>query len=1149
MSSNHTSKNSGFALIISLGVMSLILLLILATSAMVRVEVASAKNATDKKKARENALLAMSIAIAQLQKYAGPDQRISTRTDILEDLSGTGENPSFSSVTNPYYTAIWDVSESSSTEPGDKPTHNFREPAILVSGNEKWNMDNTISYYPKGYYHENTEINNDLSVVLLSQADPSQNILVEKQSIKEEGAYAYWVSDEGMKSRINLHNPFAATNSVISRSTSHKTSLNPFLGTAFNHEDNSSKLSRSLTRSHLNLVADSSINLQQNFYHDTTVLSHRVLSNTRSGGLKKDLSALLSNNASGISNYGNNDLLFSRNQEDVNFPATTATDNYYTNLHNPSWGKLRDYVNTGANANSSGATSLQDDSFANSRIIDMRLRTHHHHDNSNMHEASILPIMLRAQLGISAGAVTGGGAGGNDAIYMYYFPSVVLWNPYNVALKIPKLTFLFRPYTGNMDTSPSQRVGFSRFRISSGGGTLGTPDQYVSSQLRFYLPETIIPAGRAVCFSPPVGSNPMPGGNFNSTLEPQWNPDGAYYENTNISFTGTANALQIQPDGKVTDTTLNNYNNNNESLREQNNFFELFKENPNTPGDFSPSNSGLVAQFNNFSTFRGTTSLFTVNPLPIAADPSLNTLSLNGLQPAAIIARSLKFTDTNNGMSDGGGNAVPTPAGMNAETNRLNWMKHFNVRSPVHGSVNGSSFHWDNTVTGTLNTAAAPASSIFTNMDFTLDNPTLNDVFVSIGGSGGGSNSNLGRLILFDIDRNGTPITNIAQLQHANIQSLFQLSYGGWGLGENIFQSGTSYPIGNSFGSPFIERDSTYQSMNKIPVYDFSYLSNEALYDHFYASGVNLDDNYPSIFPNSRISHYGFNGIEGQRSTVAMISESASKLIVNGAFNVNSTSVEAWKSFLQGMQNTQIISMNGLQQGDTNHSPYPRLDNPVASRITSENDLGAVKQTSHIGYRALTENEISSLAEEIVTQVKIRGPFPSLSAFVNRVVHQSGLRRSNLSESFMETLHTIGLLQYSLDKTVNKTFENESTYQVNSADYPSSQIVNSSDSLFGNTSAGLPGYLLQSDLLSKFDHAITVRSDTFTIRCYGEASNSLDEKPRAKAYLEVVVQRLPKFVDDSQPAYTEHSKLNEENLKMGRKFEIISFRWMNENEI
>lgn len=99
-----------------------------------------------------------------------------------------------------------------------------------------------------------------------------------------------------------------------------------------------------------------------------------------------------------------------------------------------------------------------------------------------------------------------------------------------------------------------------------------------------------------------------------------------------------------------------------------------------------------------------------------------------------------------------------------------------------------------------------------------------------------------------------------------------------------------------------------------------------------------------------------------------------------------------------------------------------------------------------------------------------------------------------------------------------------------------------------NTGVGIPGYLTQADVLQSIAPVMTARSDTFTIRGYGEAKEA-SGKVLATAWCEAVVQRMPEFVDGSDPPETAMANLNPVNLKFGRRFTIASFRYLASDEM
>ena len=107
------------------------------------------------------------------------------------------------------------------------------------------------------------------------------------------------------------------------------------------------------------------------------------------------------------------------------------------------------------------------------------------------------------------------------------------------------------------------------------------------------------------------------------------------------------------------------------------------------------------------------------------------------------------------------------------------------------------------------------------------------------------------------------------------------------------------------------------------------------------------------------------------------------------------------------------------------------------------------------------------------------------------------------------------------------------------------------DNTFANKMepGGAPGALRQGDFLQAVGSFINVRSDTFRIRAYGEKRTGT--VVNAQAWCEVIVQRVPQFVDPSNlpeanvPALVPTSV----NAIFGRRFVIKSFRWLTPSEI
>gem|GEM_PF-1655392 len=126
--------------------------------------------------------------------------------------------------------------------------------------------------------------------------------------------------------------------------------------------------------------------------------------------------------------------------------------------------------------------------------------------------------------------------------------------------------------------------------------------------------------------------------------------------------------------------------------------------------------------------------------------------------------------------------------------------------------------------------------------------------------------------------------------------------------------------------------------------------------------------------------------------------------------------------------------------------------------------------------------------------------------------------------------------------------------------------------VLGSSLVGAPSYLTQADILKQIGSFITVRGDTFKIRAYGEVRNPLTNIIESKAWCEMVVQRYPEYVDTSvsSPADIENRERelglqndseNDSiiqdfteagtpvNIHLGRRFKVVSFRWLSELEV
>jgi hypothetical protein len=407
------------------------------------------------------------------------------------------------------------------------------------------------------------------------------------------------------------------------------------------------------------------------------------------------------------------------------------------------------------------------------------------------------------------------------------------------------------------------------------------------------------------------------------------------------------------------------------------------------------------------------------------------------------------------------------------------------------------------------------------------------------------------RLSFFEVPR--APLLSMAAFQHADLSST---------------PFGPANQFANSWASAYVPRNRAMVAQSgsgesaRPPVYDTIYLTNEALWDGFFFSGATpvINQNSASGAPNIWANPNGASTsladvlkkfvedpsvnplrnprmrlVKGDRSDTDLVNDLTAPegcvkigghLMVDGAFNINSTSVEAWTAFLSGLRGTSF-TVNDGSAPSSSATAFPRFHYPTGQ----ENDHWN-------GFRTLTDAQVKTLAENIVKEVQDRGPFLSLAEFVNRRVTSA---ESGLKGALQAAIDNSGVNSGSLYDTLRTSF----TEGAMSYGYPAQSRTNINPP---RTGVGIPGYLTQADVLQSIAPVITARSDTFTIRGYGEAHDG-SGKIIATAMCEAVVQRLPDFVDEANDAYTPVASLNDVNAKFGRRFNVVSFRYLSAEEM
>lgn len=388
-------------------------------------------------------------------------------------------------------------------------------------------------------------------------------------------------------------------------------------------------------------------------------------------------------------------------------------------------------------------------------------------------------------------------------------------------------------------------------------------------------------------------------------------------------------------------------------------------------------------------------------------------------------------------------------------------------------------------------------------------------------------------------------------------------------------------PVSNSRLHPLMSADKVVENnpdITSTALLDHSVLANHALYDRFYFStfasrGTTEPDLVFEQFMkgDAPLASQAFQPYLPNGKTVAQAKgelfasgkpsdnayqTAAEYQMVRGAFNVNSASVRAWKAVLGSMNKSDITTLwaktAALDNEKADGAPILAMSLPnggaVGDGAADGSKIDNQKTNDWNGYRVLTDEELELLAEKIVEQVRARGPFLSMSEFVNRQVGPAGPK--TLSGALEAAIEEAEINEEKNAMPLDMFLSQVPIEEAHVRD-PKVYAYKTPEATIGNPAAGAPGWVNQGDLLRMLEPGATVRGDTFVIRAYGEAQGA-DGEVTARAYAEAVVQRVPEYVDSmDRPSLNVQTDSNASsaNKTFGRRIEVVSFRWLSDSEI
>jgi len=1223
-------RSSGFALVATLLLAFLVISLLVALMSIVLVESRVVTNQMKLNRARSIAMNGVSAALWRLNDYNGLDWRATATAGMLDSDPTT---PEIEGVENPWLSGVWTGRGLSSAEQHDKPitwlisgakdypsrapeldrqdpsnTADDKEPVTPLTKLPDPKPDNDTIWLLRNPVGKNDKLSIKARKIDLityrpfRTADPKQKYIM--------GHYAWWAADEGVKARVNLTVPDFDKQTappddaqkVAQWRLAAPQRAGSFINGFESMPNDPEKVQKVLTFAQIPLLAGETRNalttgLEQR-WHDVTADSNSLVTNSRNGGMKLDLSMFFEMSEADRQQYA----------PGLNSTFAPLLDYYQT------WKRVRERTTRPALDAQPFAIKPKDNSKPSlANAANTWLNTVSSNLPSIPDKCLFSPLVVRMSYAFSVQAQSAPQReidGPDRKLVLVLDPIVTLWNPYNIVLELdafrinswlPSVHLVVEkrdPWKAQKLYQVGDEVWYNAALYRATKPSIGsepgnapdpdTPNKWApaghdwslatdiqaadvlinhgsSGRPRFLLlqqkdnPQTrlALKPGEFITFSLNSGQvTPHQQGSVTLTLERGWNPAGG------ISFDRLADdrqpmrtpdhLLRLFADSEVR-ITLEPARDSGYAAADPFAFVQNYAA------------DGLAAQDARITPHAWRESIGYRNGGGSSLDDYdwAGTRTGRGPELSHRIRAYAGIDDANKPLP---GMSVPLKIGtdITADTKRCLGVIDWQMKSADDSSgfpVTPISRFDPRAVIVRHPGQGYPA----TLPQYQIKARRIASSDEIIGTSKPLVSSDKTYLSLFEIPT--APLLSIGQFQHFSVQYAAP-----W------LQGWPGYAIGNSWPSPWVSLKTHVNASTT--GFDFSHNLNEEMFDHFFFSSITprpdedtvngrladwLSPKISKPLPNPRMKFMLDNGdrrkdlladltrqLDPKNNPIPPFRRVAANLLIEGGFNINSTSVEAWKAVLGSLRNARTIPTFDAATLSISMAS-PALS--AIPRFTLVNG-GADAQHEWRGYRTLSKTEIEALATEIVREVKTRGPFTCLSDFVNRRLSTDDTGKK-------------GALQAAIDRTnINKPYfpAQVSRQQLdNAASLGTAAGMDWSfpypENMTGDLSAGAPGYLTQADVLQTLAPHLVTRSDTYKIRSYGDIVNVITGRLEARAWVEVIVQRTPDFVNYPNkdeppeerridPPWQQTNALhNVSNRVYGRRWRIVRVRWLSPEEV
>jgi hypothetical protein len=358
------------------------------------------------------------------------------------------------------------------------------------------------------------------------------------------------------------------------------------------------------------------------------------------------------------------------------------------------------------------------------------------------------------------------------------------------------------------------------------------------------------------------------------------------------------------------------------------------------------------------------------------------------------------------------------------------------------------------------------------------------------------------------------PLVSVGQLQHLQIEAA------------------RPFAVGNPWSVPL--------RINGTPA--------PALFDRFFFSGLRPATTAGGgdfeLLPPPLLEIARTNPATGGTTTIDDLRQqpagrSSALLLQAGSFNVNSTDAAAWAAVLR---NCRMASGEVFTFLEPSVASGTAADTSTAADGTSGANFWRFSQSAQETFRADQGYAASSTVPPAA---------PSVSSAANTHLYRQGRRL--LSDQQVNDFAAALAAASTLRQRASGPWRGLAEFVA-----PEPSLGGQSALEYGIAAAGLNNgvsefssqWLTAADVLTSLAPVLFARSDTFRIRSYGDSTNPFTGEVVSVAWCEAVVQRRPVYFDSSEPATTLPAELSSSrNRELGRRYQIVSFRWLNRSDL